>query len=380
MIRYTSLLFLILFLIGSPSKAQMMASQVGPDSVSTALVPALGYSSNEGLLGGLIFSRYDYRGNQQPFNNLLETSAIATTKGFVEVNARYEQTRTFGRDIRSIADIYFYRYTQDQFFGIGNETTFTDDRWDNEYYFFRSIGFSLDYRIRKPIYEQGRKQLDLQIGAATEYHIPYISEAQSSFALQTPNGSDGGWVNNLNAGFIWENRDSEFDPHRGNRAQLELRAAPKWIGSYGLATARLELRQYFYLFDWLTVANRLEARHASGDTPYWEFSTLGDKNTLRGYPLNRFKGNTSLAYTLELRTWLLKFPRFYGLKFGGQLFTDAGRVFTETDDVNDLFEGYHQTVGFGGAMSIFNPDFILRGEIGFSEDVSRIYIGVGYMF
>lgn len=358
----------------------MMDPEVGKDSVSTALVPALGYSSNEGLLGGIIYSRYDYRGNVDPFNNLLESSAIATTKGFVEVEATYEQTKTFGRDLRSIADFYFYRYTQDQFFGVGNETTFSDQQWDDEYYFFRSIGFSLDYRIRKPIYEQGKRQLDLQFGAATEYHIPYIRQDESSFAQQIPNGSDGGWVNNVNTGLIWENRDSEFDTKRGNRAQLELRAAPKWLGSYGLGTARLELRQYFHLFDFLTVANRFEARHAEGDIPYWEMSTLGNKNTLRGYPLNRFKGNSSVAYTLELRTWLLKFPDLYGLKFGGQLFTDAGRVFTETDGSPDLLEGYHQTVGFGGAMSIFNPDFILRGEMGFSEDVSRIYIGVGYMF
>ncbi|MEL7833678.1 hypothetical protein [Fodinibius sp. Rm-B-1B1-1] len=358
----------------------MMNPQVGQDSVSTALVPAIGYSSNEGLLGGLIYSRYDYRGNVAPFNNLFESSAIATTKGFVEVEATYEQTKTFGRDLRSIANFYFYRYTQDQFFGIGNETTFSDQQWDNEYYFFRSIGFSFDYRFRKPIYEQGRSQLDLQFGAATEYHIPYVRQQQSSFVQAMPVGSDGGWTNNINTGLVWENRNSEFDPRRGNRLELELRGAPNLISNYGLATARLELRQYFYLFNFLTVANRFEARHAEGDIPYWEMSTLGNKNTLRGYPLNRFKGNTSVAYTLELRTWLLKFPDFYGLKFGGQLFTDTGRVFTETDDANDLFERYHQTVGFGGAMSILNPDFILRGEMGFSEDVTRIYIGVGYMF
>lgn len=380
MIRYISLLFLVLFLFADPVKGQMMETQVGADSVSTALVPAAGYSSNEGFLGGVIFSRYDYRGNQRPFNNLLETSAIATTKGFVEVEARYEQTQTFNRSMRSIVDLYFYRYTMDTFFGIGNESSFQDGRWDNEYYFFESVGFGLDYKIRKPLVKNQGSQLDLQLGIATEYHIPYERQQQSSFAQLTPNGSKGGWVNNINTGLIWENRDSEFDPHRGNRAELEFRAAPKWIGNYGLATARLELRQYFYLFEWLTVANRLEARHAMGDRPYWELSTLGNKNTLRGYPLNRFKGNTSVAYTLELRTWLLKFPQLYGLKFGGQLFTDAGRVFTEIDDINDLFEGYHQTVGFGGAMSILNPDFILRGEIGFSEDVSRIYIGVGYMF
>ncbi len=161
---------------------------------------------------------------------------------------------------------------------------------------------------------------------------------------------------------------------------MEIRFSPDLISSYQLATARVELRQYFQLFNWLTVANRLEARHAQGDVPYWEMSTLGDSYTLRGYPLNRFRGNTSLAYTLELRSWIVKFPRMHNLKFGVQFFTDTGRVFTEQDDLNDLFEGYKQTVGFGGAMSIFNPDFILRGEIGFSEEVSRIYIGVGYLF
>lgn len=363
-----------------PVKAQVMNPQVGPDSVSTALVPALGYSSNEGLIGGLIYSRYNYKGNQPPFKNLIESQALITTKGFIDVQGTYEQTQTFDRDIRSIADVYFYRYTEDLFFGIGNETTFSDQQWEDEYYFYKSIGFGLDYRIRKPIYEQGTQQLDLQFGAATEYHIPYVRQQQSSFARQMPNGTDGGWINNVNTGFIWENRDSEFDTKRGNRAELELRAAPKFMSSYGMATARLELRQYFHLFNFLTIANRFEARHAGGDVPYWELSALGNNESLRGYPLNRFRGNSSIAYTLEMRTWLLKFPDFYALKFGGQLFTDTGRVFSENDNGNNLFEGYHQTVGFGGAMSIFNPDFILRGEIGFSDEVSRIYVGVGYMF
>jgi outer membrane protein assembly factor BamA len=118
----------------------------------------------------------------------------------------------------------------------------------------------------------------------------------------------------------------------------------------------------------------------AGNVPYWELSTLGGENNLRGYPLNRFYGKTSIAYSLELRAWFLRFPRLFGLKFGGQLFTDTGRVFTGSDDINDVFDGYKQTIGFGGAMSIFNPDFILRGEIGFSDEVSRIYVGIGYLF
>lgn len=372
-------LFIILLLAVS-ARGQMVGGEVGADSISNALVPAFGYSSNEGFVGGAVYNRYDYRGDIKPFNNYLESSALVSTKGFVEVAAEYEQSRSFDRRLRSIVDFFFYRYTTDVFFGLGNEVPFSDNLWNDEYYFYESVSFGLDYKLRKPLFADSERQLDLQVGLSTKYFIPYVTNQQSSFAQNSPNGKGGGWINSLSSGLIWENRDSEFDPSHGNRAELEIRFTPDLISSYPLTTARIELRQYFQLFNWLTVANRLEARHAQGDVPYWEMSTLGSSYTLRGYPLNRFRGNSSMAYTLELRGWILEFPDMQNLKFGGHLFTDAGRVFTKQDDINDLFEGYKQTVGFGGAMSVFNPDFILRGEIGFSEDVSRIYIGVGYLF
>lgn len=357
-----------------------MGGPVGPDSVSTALVPVVSYSSNEGFVGGALFNRYDYRGNVEPFRNYLQSSALVSTKGFIEVEGRFEQTSSFGQDIRSIYEVFFRRYTTDIFFGQGNQSSFSESRWDNDYYYFESIAMGLSYTARKPLFQHKKRQLDLLAGLGSEYHIPYVSQDNSSFARRMPNGNKGGWVNYLKTGLVWENRDNEFDPHHGNYAEMALRYSPAFASSFGLASTRLELRQYFHLFDFVTVANRLEARHVTGDVPFWEYSTLGGENNLRGYPLNRFQGKTSLAYTLELRAWLLKFPQLYGLKFGGQLFTDTGRVFTGSDDFNDVFEGYKQTVGFGGAMSIFNPDFILRGEMGFSEDVSRIYIGVGYLF
>ncbi|MGD8428282.1 MAG: BamA/TamA family outer membrane protein, partial [Balneolaceae bacterium] len=262
----------------------------------------------------------------------------------------------------------------------GNQVPFSKSRWENDYYYFRSLGIGLSYKLRKPVYSRGYSHFDVQLGVGTEYQIPYVKKGQSSFARQLPNGYRGGWINYLTTGFVWENRDSEFDPHHGNRAEFDLRYSPDLISKYGLTSVRMELRQYFYLFHWLTIANRLETRHVTGDIPYWELATLGGENNLRGYPLNRFLGNTSVAYTLELRAWVLKFPQFYNLKFGGQLFTDTGRVFTGQDDVHDLFKGYKQTFGFGGAMSIFSPDFILRGEMGFSDEVTRIYIGIGYLF
>lgn len=375
------LLFLPLLLLSTTSLfAQMMPEEIGSDSVTSTIFPVVSYSSNEGVVGGVLFNRYDYRGNVQPFNNYLESSALVSTKGFIEFEARYEQTQTFGEDVRSLVDLFFHRFTTDQFFGIGNNTVFTDEQWNDDYYYFESIGFGLQYKLRRPVYADEKRQFDLMTGVGSEYNIPYVRQQESSFAESVPNGSEGGWVNVLNAGFIWENRNSEFDPHTGNRAEFELRFSPDLVSTYALTIARLELRQYFYLFNWLTIANRLEARTSGGNVPYWELSSLGNNETLRGYPLNRFQGNTSVAYNLEFRTWLVRFPRAYNLKFGSHVFTDFGRVLTGRDDFNDLFEGYHQTVGLGGTMSIFNPDFILRGEIGFSEDVSRIYIGIGYVF
>ncbi|HEX6982422.1 MAG TPA: hypothetical protein VF181_06650 [Balneolaceae bacterium] len=373
-------LFVIVAVVHQTASAQKANRPAAKDSVIHAFIPGISYSSNEGLIIGGLYNRFDYRGGIKPFNNYLEASALASFKGFIEVEGSYEKTRSFGRKIRSEFNIFFRRYLTDNFFGVGNSTSFSQNRWEDGYYYFESISFGVNFLARKPVYSDNDSQLDFLFGAGSEYHIPYVRKEPSYFARFTPNGSDGGWVNYLNAGLIWENRDHEFDPHTGNHIELEFRLSPALISTYGLATARFEYLQYFYLFNFLTVANRFAARHAMGDVPFWELSKLGDSITLRGYPLNRFQGNSFIAYTFELRAWVIKFPDFYKLKFGGQLFTDIGRVFTPQADFGDLFEDYKQTVGFGVAMSVLSPQLIIRGDIGFSEDMNQVYIGVGYAF
>lgn len=364
-----------------PAQAQRLMGQIGTDSVSTSWFPVFGYSSDIGFLGGAVYSRHDYQGNVKPYNNYLKAAAMATTKGFVKIEGEYIQTLSLNSNIRSAVKWYFNRLAEDNYFGIGNTTAFDKDQWEDGYYFFESINFGTGYLARIPLWEQenGNSQLDASLGLETEYYISYAIQPNTRFDQHRPNGNTGGWLTGIAGGFTWENRDSEFDPHRGNYAELEVIYAPWLINKYDITTVRLQLRQYFYLFNWVTVAGRLEGRHAGGDVPFWKMPTLGDDYTLRGFPLNRYKGRSSLAYTLEFRAWVFEFPE-YGIKLGGQLFTDVGRVFTRTDDFRDLFEGYHQTAGIGGAMSLFNPDFILRGDIGFSDELTRIYVGVGYMF
>lgn len=366
-------------LMAETGYAQLLPQPAGADSVRNAFLPVLSYSSDVGVVGGAIYNRFDYRGEVEPFRTFFNTMAVASTKGYVKADARYERTRTFGRKLRSIAELSFARLATDTYFGLGNGTTYSQQRWEEEYYYFESYSARLDLKLRKALFSGESSQLDVMAGLSTEYQIPYVLKENSSFNEMMPNGSTGGFINYLTGGFIWENRDREFNPRTGNRAMLEIRTAPKLISDYALTTFKIDLRQYFYVWDFLTIANRLQLRHAEGDVPYWELPALGDNISLRGYPLNRFRGNSSISYNLELRSWMFTFPE-YGLKMGVQLFTDAGRVFAGENEASDLFRDYKQTFGFGGAISLFSPDFICRSDIGFSDEVTRIYVGIGYAF
>ncbi|MFH5834352.1 BamA/TamA family outer membrane protein [Halalkalibaculum sp. DA3122] len=383
MVTYLQLSVFGLFalcLLSRPAHAQIGTGPVGADSVQSTLFPALAYDSDLGLIGGGLYSRIDYSGGVTPFRNYIKSTALLSTRGMFSLELEYDQTQTFGTDIRSTLSIFAYRFMYDYYFGIGNNTPFDEQRFDEEYYFFESKKIEVAYEGRQPLFRDRDARFDLLFGIGTKYELPSVKEEVSKFNADRPKGLSGGWINTVSTGFIWENRNSEFDPTSGNRAKVELRASPTFLLSdYGLVTLEGDFRQYFRLFNWVTVANRLQGRHASGDLPYWELSALGNNETLRGYALNRFLGNSSIAYSLEVRKWVFNFPR-YQIKLGGHFFTDVGRVFTEKDDWGDLFSDYKQTVGVGGTMSLFSPDFILRGEAGFSEDMMRIYVGIGYTF
>lgn len=369
-----------LLVAGTSASAQMTPESPGADSVATALLPVLGYSSDTGFIAGGVFSRHDYRGNTEPFNQYYKAQALVSTKGYLKIQGLYERTDFPFQKYRSSVEGYLNRYGEDTYFGLGNKSEYEQQRWEDEYYFFESISLGLEYQLRRRVYENGHNRFDIVAAIGTDYQVPYEKQSNSSLAEDPPPGRSGGWVNYLKTGFVWENRDSEFDPQEGNRVSLDVRYAPKPLTEFALTTATLELRQYVTLFDAVTIAGRAEGRHAGGNVPYWELSTLGDDYSLRGYPRNRFKANSSVAWNLEMRSWILKFPELENLKLGGHLFWDGGRVFSKEDNTSDLLRNYKKTAGLGGTISVFSPDFIMRGELGFSEDASRIYIGIGYMF
>jgi len=348
--------------------------------VHYSIVPMLGYSSDTGLLGGGVLQRFNYGDGVSPFLSNLKMDAIFSTNGDILSEFNYQRTRSFGRDIRSEISLIGELYRQAHYFGIGNRTEFSDELYDDKYFMFEKKILDISYRARKTVADYG---FEGNFDIYTELGFSLMNAAERNgntlFAEEMPHGENKNRVNSFGFGVIAEDRDSEFNPTEGYRyeAGLETSGAFSW-SEYEYSRLHAELRHYVEILPDVVIAQKITGVHTLGSPPFWKRASLGDKYGLRGYHLDRFLGDSSILHVLEARTWLFSFFED-DLKLGGQLFWDSGRVFSQFDS-NGFFDEWNHTWGFGGAISLFNPDFILRGDLGISPEATLIYAGVGYIF
>jgi outer membrane protein assembly factor BamA len=387
------LLSLILLLIVLPALSfaqspdqlhNSISHESAKDSIKIGFLPALGYSSDVGFLAGGVFSRYHYQEGMQPFKNQLNGSALATTKGLFSVSLQYEQIETFGRPIRSRTMFGIGRIKESTYFGFGNNTPFDPSLWEQGYYYYETYFGLAELYGRKSIWrsETRNSHLDWVLVTNLSMENPQTDQVDNRLTSDQPNYMDGLWVWESGTGLVWENRDNEFAATRGNTARLEVRVAPGLVMNNGSWQVQFQASQYATRHVWIfpvTAALKLGWHQAGGDTPFWRLPQAGGEYSMRGYADGRFLGDASLYYTAELRTWLIQYPEI-GLRIGGQLFADGGRVFASHEITRAFFNDHKRTYGLGGAMSVFTNDFIVRGDLGFSDEIARFYLGIGYTF
>lgn len=376
-------LFLLVLLPITPVAAQVTppSDDTEDENVQYSLLPFAGYTSDLGFVGGLLLQRFNYGTDaDQPFLSNTKADVTLTTRGNFMGEFNYDRTKSFGTDIRSNITFGAERNQQSNYFGIGNQAEFSSSRYEDGYFFFENRKLSLIYSGRKTIWEFGeRGTADLVVPLSASYVDASSREEISRFEEDGLADMDSGWINKVGIGLILDSRDSEFDPTRGLRYQAGFKVSPSLLGSdYTFSELTVDLRHYLQLTKNVVIAQKIRADHRLGTAPFWELSTAGSQRGLRGFHKNRFLGDSSVLHLLELRTWL--FSLWEGeIKFGGQLFWDTGRVYSNRDS-NRLFDNWRHSYGVGGAMSVHNSDFIFRGDIGFSEESTRIYVGVGYVF
>lgn len=375
--------FVLIILLGIGSGNFLQAQS--RDSVKIGFLPALGYSSDTGFIGGGVLQRAHYEEGKVPFRNMLQASGIATTKGLFSLSVQYDQLETFNRQIRTRSILNFGRIKEATYFGFGNDTPFDKSRFEDSYYFYETYFGVAELYARKKIWgpaHGGRGQLDIVAVTNLSTQQPQVEQTDNLLSETRPRFVDGLWVWETGTGLVWENRDSEFAPSRGNKARLEFRLAPGLFMDNSSRQIQFEAAQYVtqkILIFPVTAAIKVGYHQSWGDTPFWRMPRVGGEFSMRGYADGRYIGDAALYYTTELRTWLIQFPE-YEFRLGGQLFMDGGRVFEQDRITHDFFKSHKRTFGLGAAMSVFSNDFIVRADLGFSDELSRFYLGIGYTF
>jgi len=242
--------------------------------------------------------------------------------------------------------------------------------------------------------------------------------------LISPNEADGGWVNTLKAGLMWDSRDNRPNPMKGLWTEIGIEVAPKFMGNdWGFSRLYLIHRQYFTLIEKnLSFVYRLGYQSTiSGTVPFFYQSQvitsmltgatnegLGGASTLRGVMRNRVLGDGFVMGNVELR-WKPLYFKFLkqDCYLGLNLFTDFGIVTKDiklpsdlqtrfndlynSDGINENFSDYfkpgkdkiHQSAGVS-IMFAMNQNFVVAVDIGkaFNEQDGNIgfSIGLNYLF
>jgi outer membrane protein assembly factor BamA len=382
--------FLFIFLFIPPMLfGQVIPSETGQDEGYSTdprvgsfyqVFPLAGYTSDWGFFGGGFVQRINYGVHVLPFLSNTKADVLFAYNGTITSKIEYERTRTFGANIRSRIDFVGERLLRGHYFGIGNESHFSDQLFDDEYFYYENREIYINYQARKQVRTFGERGVLDSFAQISFSHVDGIPRGESSlFDEERPDGFGKNRMMKAGFGIVADSRDSEFLPTKGIRYEAGLnKSLPLFGNDFSYSDLSLEMRHFFPLANGVVLAHKFQTEHILGEAPFWDLPILGTQFGLRGYHMDRFRGDSSVLNILELRSWL--FSMFDDkVRFGAQAFLDSGRVFSDFDN-NRIFSGWQHTYGFGGALSLFSPDFFVRGDVGFSDEAYRVYFGAGYIF
>ena len=407
--------------------------------VVRSVVPMLVYTSDLGWVGGGVFQQITYRvmpesiqsedilgsydemskSDLPDYESVFRANVLVTTKNRWDGVVEAEIVRPNRYQVRHQHRFEFIREPESTFFGMGNDTEFSESALEEGRYNYLKKWMQWESVVRSPILRGGRRKgladgflrtgvifgdadpVEISHSDGDQEQASYVASSadlssggslspsgslasagsmgETVLEIEKPLGVEAGRSVYIGAGLIMDRRDSELSPTNGLRYEIELKGSAGWMGSnYHFMEGSGDFRHYLTPFWGVTIAQQIRFRVVSGDQPFWQRPVLGNDDGLRGYVLDRFVGRHSVLHILEARKWM--FSVLDGnVRAGGQLFWDRGRVFS-SEDSKDIFDDWKQTYGLSGLLSLWSPDLVFRVDIAFSPESRRIYAGLGYLF
>ena len=112
--------------------------------------------------------------------------------------------------------------------------------------------------------------------------------------------------------------------------------------------------------------------------PFFEQSSLGGQNNLRGYGVDRFIDRNLVALSIEERIHIVR-TTIAGVTADFEIapFLDTGQVFNDYTDVN--FNDYRMTPGIG-FRGIVRPNVVGRVDYGYSQEGGAVFAGLDFPY
>lgn len=246
------------------------------------------------------------------------------------------------------------------FFGFGNDSK------DNDFQFPREVT-----RLELTLSHTFTPRLVGEIWLRQNHYSVYDYDPDwNTITSETP----GAGETDVTAGSLrlrFDSRDSHIHPRKGIKIDIQGELAfPIFTQEWNFKKIRLECSTYQQLFSKNHIlAFRYWMQHITGDAPFYESSIIGGGWTIRGYKADRFVDNTMALYSLEYR-----FPVYK--KLGAVIFTDSGRVWPSLK--NFSVSDWHQNVGAG--LRYYLTNFVVRFDLSYSKEGTRIFFNFGHVF
>ena len=264
-------------------------------------------------------------------------------------------------------------YPQEDFFGIGSDSSETD----RSSFRLEDSDYSAAFGVR-PIQKLGvgirGGVLNTNTARGTDTRVPSVEDifapGQVPALEQQPDYRYAG------AFIQYDHRDEPLNPRSGGFYRVEGDYYDDRGGSaYSFRRWQAELQKYFPFFNQRRViAFRsrvvLTDTNAGQQVPFFLMPILGGSEDLRGFREFRFRDNNSLLMNLEYR-W----EAFSGLDLA--LFGDAGNVFKDAGDIS--LEKLKTAYGFGFRFNTAKSVF-WRIDVGFSREGTRTFFKFGHVF
>ena len=306
--------------------------------------------------------------------NAVRWSALGTSEGYFQLAVVHETVLQGNERFRLRTGFLHRDLAQEDFFGLGLES----ERLDRTDYSLRetAVGTELDFALSRTVGLRFGGDLR-HIGARSGENRALPSpESRFGPAAIAGYGNDFAYAT-IGASLFWDTRDEPGYPRRGSLVQGDLR---QFIGlganDPGFRRFGIELQSAVPLpghdhglvtrlrADWLDHGSETEI-------PFFFTRGLGGSHSLRGFPLNRFRGEDLVLATVEYRSAIL--PG----KLDAVVFWDTGGAYRSFADLR--LGGLEHS--FGSGIRVLRQDrILLRLEVAQGSEGPRFLISFSKPF